>query len=225
MIGEWAWNPWQWGDVTPHRRGERDMSNEPKEKPSSLLNFAPSTSWKFLRPSLPSNQIQLPDLAKPKATSVATPPAIEIVDPSTDSASQSTGARSEDANHATVPAHDSSSDQTNVSNAVVRSESSSSEDKENTEVAMNMPALRLLELEHSQKQSPSNPPFTSQDVVGFYDTNTLAESHLIDEPQGQDGTVEAAADSRQSSDDNSQAWYPSMMDKKEYDFFDRRLNY
>ena len=65
IIGEWAWNPWQWGDVIPHRSGavisEKSVENDSSSSaPSS--SSASSLTWKFRRSS--SNQMQLPDVPK-----------------------------------------------------------------------------------------------------------------------------------------------------------------
>lgn len=240
MIGEWAWNPWQWGDVMPLRRVRVERPDEPDEMTSPVLNFAPNTSWKFLRSSPLSNQIQLPDSARPKsghATAVSPQPAIEIVAPKGDVASLSTVTNLEDVNHA-IQAHDSVLEETSNDNAVRGSDDSQMskekgpnmdenksnliEEKRNVEVVVDVPALLSIELPQKvpvtyPSISPSSPP----DAVGYFEPSRKQISSPDEKPQGRDGT----ANSQKLSDSNGQTWYPSMMDKKEYDFFDRRLNF
>ena len=73
MIGEWAWNPWQWGDTMPQRSGGIVAEKAPiVEGTTSLAAESPqhhtsSLTWKFRRSS--SNQMQLPDTPKDKKKS------------------------------------------------------------------------------------------------------------------------------------------------------------
>mmetsp|Transcript_8942 Transcript_8942/g.17820 ORF Transcript_8942/g.17820 Transcript_8942/m.17820 type:complete len:1086 (+) Transcript_8942:50-3307(+) len=68
MIGEWAWNPWQWGDATmPQRHGgtivaDKIQTEEDTTSSASSSQHASSLTWKFRRSS--SNQMQLPDVPK-----------------------------------------------------------------------------------------------------------------------------------------------------------------
>jgi hypothetical protein len=230
MIGEWAWNPWQWGDVMPQRRGVVEKSNQLDEKTSSLFNFAPSTSWKFLRPP-PSNQIQLPEVAKPEASHAAnvSPPVIEIVDPEV--VSETLNMKPEGV--ISDRTHDEALAQTIETNAAVRKdanhyvehqgESNQIEETKNMEVVAEVPAPRSLELPPSSALLPIPPP---SDAVVIFETGKISAPSSSDESlQNHDAQVEGSAESHQSSDDNNQTWYPSMMDKREYDFYDRRLNY
>jgi len=96
MVGEWAWNPWQWGDVMPNHRssgsGSRDeeANVERKEKtlpplsPQSVAAPPPSSTWTFRRStSEPSNQMKLPDVASDVSTGHQPTAAMEVmIDPS-----------------------------------------------------------------------------------------------------------------------------------------------
>ena len=67
IIGEWAWNPWQWGDVMPQRRrgGTKFQDDSVQDDRVSSTALSPQTSsltWKFRRSS--SNEIQLPEVFK-----------------------------------------------------------------------------------------------------------------------------------------------------------------
>ena len=67
LLGEWAWNPWQWGDAMPQRRGvnlvaDKVRTDEDPTPPAASSQHASSLTWKFRRPS--SNQMQLPDVPK-----------------------------------------------------------------------------------------------------------------------------------------------------------------
>eukprot|EP00579_Thalassiosira_antarctica_P012024 CAMPEP_0201922536 /NCGR_PEP_ID=MMETSP0903-20130614/10545_1 /ASSEMBLY_ACC=CAM_ASM_000552 /TAXON_ID=420261 /ORGANISM="Thalassiosira antarctica, Strain CCMP982" /LENGTH=1160 /DNA_ID=CAMNT_0048459695 /DNA_START=49 /DNA_END=3531 /DNA_ORIENTATION=+ len=135
IIGEWMWNPWQWGDVMPsqqrrlhpgfnsRRQVEEDDDNTKILPPLSTM---PSTSasapsaltWKFprLSSSLPNNQTQLPDVApQPKAgvdsssDPTSKPTAMKIVDPVNDvlapTDDQNTTIISEEAEPASLDMH------------------------------------------------------------------------------------------------------------------------
>jgi len=68
IIGEWAWNPWQWGDAMPQRRGGSRFADEVSAEEDGTASSAASSpqssslTWKFRRSS--SNQMQLPDIPK-----------------------------------------------------------------------------------------------------------------------------------------------------------------
>ncbi|KAL7496202.1 hypothetical protein ACHAWT_009955 [Skeletonema menzelii] len=67
LLGEWAWNPWQWGDAMPQRRGvnlvaDKGRTDEDPTPPAASSQHVSSLTWKFRRPS--SNQMQLPDVPK-----------------------------------------------------------------------------------------------------------------------------------------------------------------
>ena len=68
MIGEWAWNPWLWGDATmPQRHGgtivaDNIQTEEDTTSSASSSQHASSLTLKFRRSS--SNQMQLPDVPK-----------------------------------------------------------------------------------------------------------------------------------------------------------------
>jgi len=107
MIGEWAWNPWRWGDVMPQKRGggesrisrEMEEQNRDNEISSTLPSQLPAASsspsahiWKFGRSSSStpsSNQMQLPGLPKSSKVTTETLPGdvtskatfVESVDP------------------------------------------------------------------------------------------------------------------------------------------------
>lgn len=218
----------------PRRRVRVGRPDEPDEMTSPALNFAPNTSWKFLRSSPLSNQIQLPDSARPNsghATAVSPPPAVEIVAPEGNVARVSTFTKSEDVNHA-IQAQDGVLEKTSNNNAVrenddcqMNKENGSNmdenkinliEEKRNMEVVI-VPALEL------PQKVPAIPSISSlsPDVVGFFEQSKKQTSSSDELPQGRDGTV----DLQKLSDGDGQIWYPSMMDKKVYDFFDRRLNF
>lgn len=74
IIGEWAWNPWQWGDTIPQRSGDGIIADktpivEGTTSPAaeSPQHHASSLTWKFRRSS--SNQMQLPDIPKDRKKS------------------------------------------------------------------------------------------------------------------------------------------------------------
>ncbi len=71
MIGEWAWNPWQWGDTMPQRNqvAEKVIVEEDTTSSAASSQHASSLTWKFRRS--PSNQMQLPEV--PKETKKNTP--------------------------------------------------------------------------------------------------------------------------------------------------------
>ncbi len=67
MIGELAWNPWQWGDAMPQRGGgnqvaEKVVVEEDTSSSAASPQHSSSLSWKFRRS--PSNQMQLPEVPK-----------------------------------------------------------------------------------------------------------------------------------------------------------------
>lgn len=74
MIGELAWNPWQWGDAMPQRGGgnqvaEKVVVEEDTTSSAASPQHSSSLTWKFRRSS--SNQMQLPEA--PRETKIDTP--------------------------------------------------------------------------------------------------------------------------------------------------------
>lgn len=75
MIGELAWNPWQWGDAVPQRSGGNQVTEkvtveeDTTSSSAASSQHASSLTWKFRRS--PSNQMQLPEL--PKETKKSAP--------------------------------------------------------------------------------------------------------------------------------------------------------
>ena len=239
MIGEWAWNPWQWGDVTPQRRVGVETTDE---KTSSLTNFAPSPSWKFLRPTISSNQINLPEMAKVRASyeSDAISKDIEIVDNevhlshSTPGISKNSDTQSRDEKINGIHTHADSLDQTTENNVTAENNNLQHNNEQKmkkvgstqTVETVEVPSLECIELPPASALYPNETPTCSPSTLSFFATSKSAVSTSSNEsPQNHDAIVEGTEELRQSSNDSNEVWYPSMMDKKDYDFFDRRLNY
>lgn len=300
MVGEWAWNPWQWGDVMPHRPG-RSNREDPKlmveqddmtasssiSTPSSTADSAPtSPTWKFRRSSSsePTNQMQLPDIPKSKAStkSSADVPskstsvelvgpvkdAVPVVDPNTTVISEETGSgnlgmKPEDPNNdgpsssaatsfsgaqddVLVQAVDDKSlaasegggkQMPQVADDDVKSQTEKGRVRsEKGDVVAQVPStpkpliLPPPSTTPQQDDTQASPPLA---LFGFFDKDKSQaaasgeESTQMDDAKGPKDAITgrsggAAAESSLPPD---KARYPSMMDKNDYDFRDRRLDY
>ncbi len=189
---------------------------------------------------IPSNQINVPELATGRASheSEAISKDIEISDVeahlghSTLGICKNSDTQSEDEKINDILSDADSLDQTKENNAAVGNDSLQDDNKEkskqarsnqivetrNTEVVVEVPSLECLELPPASLY-PNDIPTSLPGAVGFFATSKSAGSTSSNESQ------QNQEESRQSSHDSDQVWYPSMMDKKDYDFFDRRLNY
>ena len=122
IIGEWAWNPWQWGDVIPHRSGtmiqKGSVENDSTSSTSIPSSSASSLTWKFRRSS--SNQMQLPDApkeSKKDVSEIKLP--TQFVDPTasnlvpSDESLMDDESQSSDGNQAIPPPREAASEDTN----------------------------------------------------------------------------------------------------------------
>jgi len=102
--------------------------------------------------------------------------------------------------------------------------------------ALVLPAPKPLEIPRASSPPPpqNDPPASSSSpplpLLGFYDKD---KSTLSSSPSGEESNTNDADSITDEKRDNKEeeplespdAWYPSMMDKKDYDFRDRRLDY
>ena len=293
IIGEWAWNPWQWGDVMPQRRSGgsniRGMQMEDDQSSTSSLptpsappSASQSSSWKFRRSSTPSNQMQLPDMPKSKSADspelVSELPSMQIVDLVGDAAvdagnvtavdepnplpidmkkpvdseqmspsgspplvsgavgeaDKSSVAEESDKNkkNAKIPAPQEMDDKSRVG-----TENKDKGSEKEATVVQAAPALEPLVLPPPAKpvQNYTSSPLDifglsffekdntpSKPSSGKSTTSDVAENDVA-ATVDQNGKIEEKT--QLSKDDGEVTCYPSMMDKKEYDFRDRRLDY
>lgn len=261
MIGELAWNPWQWGDVMPQRQSasnhrSRDDDNVVQDERTSPAVPPPSSTsptWKFLRSSSPSNQMQL-STTKPNAKDSCdmspNPTAIDFVEPmrdlvyfhqnttrSEETIPESSAVNSVDTKRAAVsPERDVATEKDERQNKILPTPPVSEDDgcnKDNNdfgrvrkEASVELPTSRSLVLPPASAAQPNDDHLsTPLAVLGLLENGRATISSSREETT-QSRDADSKVESRQYLQENTnQTWLPSMMDKKDYDFRDRRLDY
>ena len=220
IIGELAWNPWQWGDVMPQRRS---MSNHRSEEDANLggderASHAPSPTsipWSFLRSSPLSNQMHLStskshsnDLSEMSSDESV----LNLIEPVRGLIlfhQNKTGSEEKMPERLTVNSDDTNS-------AVVFAEQDMTKTNENQN-------SRITTI---QAPDDDGSKTDSTTVRSFVLPPASVAQPKIPNPQtcDADGTVESKLYLQEKS---NQTWLPlpSMMEKKDYDFRDRRLDY
>ena len=254
LIGEWAWNPWQWGDVMPHRQGSKRFrddlqSDDEHEEPLPPSTTSSSSTWKFPRlSSQSSNQIKLPaDLPKPKVTDNEAPSSkltpMLLADPVKEDVPSDKNTTISEANVAVedeksvivksdneksaayippIIAGDAKSENKQTPESPGKDDLNS--DKED-DAAQKMPGPKSLVLPPaSSRDSTDNKQPPTISMFGFFDKDkppVLSGGENFTE-SNESKTDETAPNEAGGAE---QSLLPSMMDKKEYDFRDRRLDY
>ena len=261
MIGELAWNPWQWGDVMPQRQSasnhrSRDDDNVVQdERTSSAVppQSSNSPTWKFLRSSSPSNQMQL-STTKPNAKDSSdmslNPKAIDFIEPMRDLAyfHQNTTRSDEklpeisdvtsvDTKRAAVSpereiATETDERQNNISPTPLVSEDDGCNKSKNDfgrmekKASVELPTSRSLVLPPASAVQPNDDHLSTPLAVFGLLENNRAPTSSSSEESTQSRDADSTVESRLYLHENTtQTWLPSMMDKKDYDFRDRRLDY
>ena len=210
MIGEWAWNPWQWGDVTdvmPSRKRLReDRVTEQDQLPSSSLpstsSSVPTHTWKFPRLTSHSNEMKLPGLPHTKV--IDDEPAelktLLLVDPAIDA----------------IPL-----DQ-NTTTITTPIEKKPDDGGSNDSAISSLPSAISPSIESEEKRTTMPPPIPGP---GDYSPKAV----LLDKVAVSGGEEATDRDPKANVDKDpstvSPEEYPSMMDNKDYDFRDRRQDY
>lgn len=253
MIGELAWNPWQWGDVRPQRRSgsnirSREDENVGQDERTSPVKPVPppphAPSWKFL------SQMQL-STSKSSANGSSemslNPAAIELIEPvrelvqsqnatkSQEKLSESSAVYSDDTERTAV-----STEQDVVTEKDERlnskmpthqvSEDVGSNKGKNVfgrleEKASELSTSRPLVLPPASASHPNDAQISTPLTVFGLENNKATKTSSSEESaqnRYDDGTVESQLFLQENT---NQTWLPSMMDKKDYDFRDRRLDY
>jgi len=220
MVGEWAWSPWHWGDIIPNR----DNRQRFKDSLVAEHDIQPPTSsshhtWKFPRLPTTSNEIHLPqehhnnDVLEEfdKLSTV-------FVSPLED---------------ATILAEEKKSELSNTEDD--KSTIAESDVKEKKRI----PTLPITD-EESVKQTPqkAESEILAPVTVEVPNSNSLVlppASSSVAKPTPplfgffeKDKVVSGGENEDNSLDGEKEQSIippPSMMDKKEYDFRDRRLDF
>lgn len=206
MIGEWAWNPWQWGDVTdvmPSRKRLReDRVTEQDQLPSSSLqstsSSVPTHTWKFPRLTSHSNEMRLPGLPQTKV--IDDEPAelktLLLVDPAIDA----------------IPL-----DQ-NTTTITTPIEKKPDDGGSNDSAISSLPSAISPAIESETLMPPIPGPGDDSPKAVFLDKVAVSGGE-----EATDRDPKANVDKDPST--VSPEEYPSMMDNKDYDFRDRRQDY
>jgi len=217
MVGEWAWSPWHWGDIIPNR----DNRQRFKDSLVAEQDISPPTSsshhtWKFPRLPTSSNELHLPqeqhnnDVLEEfdKLSTV-------FVSPLEDATILAEEKKSELSNTEDDKSAESDTKEKKATPPVADEESikQTPQKAENTimaPVAVEIPNSNSLML---PPPSSSAEPKPTSPLFGFFE---------------KDKSVSGGENEDNSLDDEKEQSIippPSMMDKKEYDFRDRRLDY
>jgi hypothetical protein len=257
MIGELAWNPWQWGDVMPQRQSasnhrSRDDDNVVQDERTSPAAPQPSSNsptWKFLRSSSPSNQMPKPN-AKDSSDMSPNPTGIDVIEPvrglvhfhqnttrSEETLPESSAVNSVDTKQSAVSTEqDVATEKDECQNRIMPTPLVSGYDRSNRgkndfgrmdeKASVELPTSRSLVLSPASAAQPNDAHLsTPLAAFGLSENNRATTSPSSEEfTQSRDagGTVESQLYLQENT---NQTWLPSMMDKKDYDFRDRRLNY
>ena len=261
MIGELAWNPWQWGDVMPQRQSasnhrSRDDDNVVQDERTSPAVPPPSSTsptWKFLRPSSPSNQMQL-STSKPNVKDSSdmspNPTAIDFIEPirdlvyfyqntttSEEKVPESSAVNSVDTKRAAVSAEqDVATEMDEHQNKIMPMPLVSEDDGSNKgkndfgrmekEASVELPTSRSLVLPPTSAAQPNDAHSSTPLAVFGLLENDRATPSSSSEESTQSRDADSTIDSQLYLQENTnQTCLPSMMDKKDYDFRDRRLDY
>ncbi len=255
MIGELAWNPWQWGDVMPQRQSvsnhrSRDDDNVVQDERTSPAVPPPSSTsptWKFL------NQMQL-STTKPNAKDSCdmspNPTAIDFVEPmrdlvyfhqnttrSEEKIPESSAVNSVDTKRAVVsPERDAATEKDERQNNILPTPPVLDDDRCNKdkndygrvekEASVELPTSKSLVLPPESAAQPNDAPLSTPLAVFGLLENGRATISSSSEESTQSRDADSTVESRLYLQENTnQTWLPSMMDKKDYDFRDRRLDY
>ncbi len=228
IIGELAWNPWQWGDVVPQRRSRSTHRIEEdgdvgEDDRTSHASSPTSIPWSFLRPSSRSNQMQLSTTKSSSNDSFDVPLDQRVVDFT-------------EPVRGLILFHQNTtiSDENNPGSLAVRSgdtESALILDKQDVAIKHDRHQdSKIL----TTRASEDNGDTTGDNDSAREDVSTsrslvlppASAAQPIPTPQNHDadGTVESHMYLQENT---NQTWLPlpSMMDQKDYDFRDRRLDY
>jgi len=228
MVGEWAWSPWHWGDIIPNR------DNRQRFKDSLVVeqDIPPTSSshhtWKFPRLPTSSNELHLPqeqhnnDVLEEfdKLNAV-------FVSPLEDATILAEEKKSELSN---------TEDGKSTSSPQAITESRTPENESDTKAKKATPVTD----EESIKQTPQKAENTimAPATVEVPNSNSLVLSPASSSAEAKptsplfgffekDKVVSGGENTDNPHDEKEQSIIPppSMMDKKEYDFRDRRLDY
>ena len=236
MVGEWAWSPWHWGDIIPNRDNrqrfkdslvvEQDIQPQPQSTSSS------HHTWKFPRLPTSSNELHLPreqhnnDVLEEfdKLNAVFVSPLEDATILAEEKKSEISHATTEDGKSASSPqaitesrTQENESDTKDKKATPVTDEESIKQTPQKAQntimapVAVEVPNSNSLVLPPA---SSSAEPKPTSPLFGFFEKDKAVS--------GGENTEDNSLD-----DEKEQSIIPppSMMDKKEYDFRDRRLDY
>ena len=221
MVGEWAWSPWHWGDIIPNR----DNRQRFKDSLVAEHDISPPTSsshhtWKFPRLPTSSNELHLPqeqhnnDVLEEfdKLSTVFVSPLEDATIlaeenksklPNTEDDKSTIVESDTKAKKATPQVSDDES---------VKQTPQKAESEIMAPVAVEVPNSNSLMLPPA---SSSAEPKTTSPLFGFFEKDKVVSG-------GENAADDSPHDEKEQS---SIIPPPSMMDKKEYDFRDRRLDF
>ncbi|KAL7457051.1 hypothetical protein ACHAWC_008546 [Mediolabrus comicus] len=184
IIGEWAWNPWQWGDVIPHRsgtmiqKGSVENDSTPSTSIPSSSSSASSLTWKFRRSS--SNQMQLPDAPKePKKDVSEIKLPTQFVDPTaanlvpSDESLMNDESQSPDGKQAIPPPRETTASEDTTNEATKSSVAKVTNDEENKNEDVDKPTVNDGQTpppESEEKTTPQSSTVSQKKEDAFFIT-------------------------------------------------------